>query len=75
MFLLSLPSARLICAAFAVLPLSWLGWLVIEDFMVKRKYRFPPVVPGLPLVGNLLQMPKVDQGPYLKQIGDKYGEM
>jgi len=54
---------------------AWASWLLFEDVNVRRKYRFPPIVPGLPLVGNIFQMPKSDQGPYLKRLGEKYGEM
>lgn len=66
---------RLLFAAIASAIAAYASWLVVQDVRVKLKYRLPPQVPGLPLVGNILQMPKTDQGPYLQKIGRKYGEM
>ena len=62
-------------AAFVSSVLGLLGWILVEEEVTKRRYRFPPIVPGLPFLGNTFQFPKTDQGPYLKRLGDKYGEM
>lgn len=50
---------------------------ILHDYLYEKKYRFPPIVPGLPIVGNSLQLPtRVGlQGPYLAKLADKYGEM
>lgn len=40
-----------------------------------RKYRFPNLVKGLPIIGNTLQMPPNGQGPHLQKLAEKYGEM
>ena len=39
------------------------------------KYRLPPLVPGIPVLGNALQVPPTQQGPWAKQLAEKYGEM
>lgn len=49
--------------------------LWIEDYLHLKKYRYPNLVPGLPLIGNMLQMPATDHGPYLQKLSEKYGEM
>lgn len=50
---------------------------LVHDYQYEKKYRFPPIVPGLPIVGNSLQLPtRVGlQGPYLAKLAEKYGEM
>ncbi|KAI8941340.1 hypothetical protein NX059_002565 [Plenodomus lindquistii] len=54
---------------------GYISFLLIEDFLHLRKYRYPNLVPGLPLLGNTLQLPATDLGPYLQKLGEKYGEM
>ena len=39
------------------------------------KYRLPPLVPGIPIFGNALQVPPTQQGPWAKELAEKYGEM
>lgn len=39
------------------------------------KYRLPPRVPGIPIFGNALQVPPSQQGPWAKELAEKYGEM
>lgn len=39
------------------------------------KYKLPPLVPGVPLFGNTFQIPLVQQGPWAKELAEKYGEM
>jgi hypothetical protein len=73
MSLLFVPSQ--ILSLVLIILVSCLCFLFFEDVALRRKYRFPPIVPGLPFIGNLLQMPTEDHGPYLRKIGDKYGEM
>ncbi|TVY54163.1 Cytochrome P450 monooxygenase patI [Lachnellula cervina] len=41
----------------------------------RKKYKFPPLVPGIPIMGNALQVPPTQQGPWAKSLADKYGEM
>lgn len=59
-----------ICLLGALLILLFAGsitWFVVEDARIKRTYRFPPLVPGLPLASNTFQIPKIGQGPYLRK--------
>lgn len=50
---------------------------LVHDYQYEKKYRFPPIVPGLPIIGNSLQLPtRVGlQGPYLAKLAERYGEM
>lgn len=50
---------------------------LVHDYQHEKKYRFPPIIPGLPIVGNSLQLPtRIGlQGPYLAKLAEKYGEM
>ncbi|KAF2258227.1 cytochrome P450 [Lojkania enalia] len=41
----------------------------------RRKYRLPPGPKGVPLLGNMLQMPAYHQGPWAKEMAEEYGEM
>lgn len=54
---------------------GYIIFLLIEDYVMLKRYRFPNLVPGLPLLGNMLQMPATDHGPYLQKLAEKYGEM
>ncbi|KAF9891620.1 hypothetical protein FE257_003631 [Aspergillus nanangensis] len=40
-----------------------------------RKYKLPPLVPGVPIFGNTFQIPALQQGPWAKKLAEKYGEM
>ncbi|KIX08808.1 uncharacterized protein Z518_03465 [Rhinocladiella mackenziei CBS 650.93] len=46
-----------------------------QNLKFKKAYRFPTLVPGLPIVGNSFQMPVTGQGPFIQRLADKYGEM
>ncbi|KAH7127211.1 cytochrome P450 [Dendryphion nanum] len=48
-------------------------WYLNEQW--KRKYRLPPGPRGIPFFGNMFQMPPVHQGPWAKEMAEKYGEM
>lgn len=50
------------------------GWLsgIVQR---KKRYKLPPVVPGVPVFGNSFQVPAKQQGPWAKQLAEKYGEM
>ncbi len=54
-----------------VLCIRW----VKQSISLRYQYRFPNPVPGLPIIGNSLQMPTTGQGPYLQALGEKYGDM
>ncbi|EXJ70648.1 uncharacterized protein A1O5_05638 [Cladophialophora psammophila CBS 110553] len=75
MALIDLADLRLLLAAGIIVLVGWVAWSIMADIMIQRKYRFPNLVPGLPLIGNALQIPKIDQGPYLQKLGRQYGEM
>ena len=47
----------------------------ITTYLKSRKYKFPPLVPGLPIVGNTFQVPVLHQGEWAKALAEKYGEM
>lgn len=41
----------------------------------QKKYKLPPLVPGVPIFGNALQVPPTQQGQWAKDLAAKYGEM
>lgn len=41
----------------------------------QKKYKLPPIVPGIPVMGNALQVPPSQQGQWAKSLAEKYGEM
>ncbi|PVH78054.1 cytochrome P450 [Cadophora sp. DSE1049] len=45
------------------------------SLFASSKYKLPPRVPGVPIFGNALQVPPVQQGPWAKELAEKYGEM
>ncbi|KAJ3547665.1 hypothetical protein NM208_g1403 [Fusarium decemcellulare] len=55
-------------------------WLLYRTVLVLRfhhKYNFPNLVPGVPLFGNMLQIPTdtAERRLYLHKLAKKYGEM
>lgn len=61
----------------STLLLIWLLYRTVAFFRFRHKYNFPNLVPGVPLFGNMLQIPKDTAGRrlYLHQLAEKYGEM
>jgi len=54
--------------------LLYLVYWAYTSILWHRKYRLPPQVPGLPILGNSLQVP-FPSGMWLKGLADQYGEM
>lgn len=49
---------------------------VVREKIRMSKYKLPPRIPGgLPVIGNTFQMPPTQQGPWAKDLAEKYGEM
>lgn len=44
-------------------------------YQKQKRYKLPPSVPGIPVLGNTLQMPPIMQGQWALQQAKKYGEM
>jgi hypothetical protein len=62
-------------SAVAALGLYIVQYIIRERIRLS-KYKLPPRIPGgLPLIGNTFQMPPKQQGPWAKELADKYGEM
>lgn len=61
----------------STLLLLWLLAHLVNSFRFHKKYNFPNLVPGVPVLGNLLDIPKDIAGRrlYLHKLAQKYGEM
>ena len=46
-----------------------------ERFQWRQKYKLPPGPTGIPFFGNMFQMPPYHQGPWAKDMTERYGEM
>ncbi|KAG5812673.1 hypothetical protein H9Q74_006801 [Fusarium xylarioides] len=59
------------------LVLLWILYRTVLWLRFHRKYKFPSLVPGVPLFGNMLQIPTDTAGRrlYLHKLARKYGEM
>lgn len=55
----------------------WLLHYTLRTWQRRRQYKFPPMVPGLPIFGNSFQMPltQIEQAPWAQSLARKYGEM
>lgn len=60
-------------AAVGILAIAARVWY--SRYVFNQKYRLPPRVPGIPFLGNSLQVPKWHQGPWAMDLANKYGEM
>ena len=62
-----------------VVLLLTIGVIIVSFGLLRRKadqkYKLPPLVPGIPIFGNSFQVPPTQQGPWAKQLAEKYGEM
>jgi hypothetical protein len=54
---------------------TWAVWKIIANIRFNMKYHLPSVVPGLPLLGNIHQLPSEDTCLYFEELAKKYGEM
>lgn len=76
-------SARMFGTHSIALPLAstllllWLLVHLVNSFRFHKKYNFPNLVPGVPILGNLLDIPKdiAARRLYLHKLAQKYGEM
>ncbi|KAH7347962.1 cytochrome P450 [Pyrenochaeta sp. MPI-SDFR-AT-0127] len=69
-------SGNLYITAGAFLVALFIVQKVVQTIQWNQKYRLPPVISGgLPLFGNMFQVPPVQQGPWAKQLAEKYGEI
>lgn len=60
-----------IAGTIAVLLLRY----AILTYRYNKKYKLPNVVPGLPIIGNALQIPFPAGGMWGVETAKKYGEM
>lgn len=67
-----LPLSLLIISGLVLL---WTVHRTIQYVQFRRRYRFPPQVPGIPIFGNLFQILRSDTWRYLKELSHKHGEM
>lgn len=68
-------TALYLYSAVAALTLYVVQYVIREKIRMS-KYKLPPRIPGgLPVIGNTFQMPPTQQGPWAKDLAEKYGEM
>jgi hypothetical protein len=60
---------------FATIILVVILQRVFVKYVGGKKYKFPPRVPGLPVVGNTFQIPPGAGGLWGSEQAKKYGEM
>ena len=63
-----------ILASLSGLALLLVVWL-LQKHRRRSYYKLPPQVPGVPIFGNALQIPALQQGPWAKKLAEQYGEM
>jgi len=69
-----MPEYYLATNAIVVLAIL-VAWKLWSDYSHDKKYRFPPKVPGYPIIGSWLEFPTIYQGEWAKKKAEKYGEM
>lgn len=67
-------SSRIVYLA-PLLIVGWIFWKVVEKISFKQKYCFPNLVPGLPIIGNLHQLPTDAACLHFQKLAQKYGDM
>ena len=63
---------------YYIAPVALLGILCLQalsQYRFNQKYKLPVRIPGLPIIGNTLQIPPLNQGLWGKAMAEKYGEM
>jgi hypothetical protein len=55
-----------------ILVSGWIVWKAVKNFRFHRRYKFPNLVPGLPLVGNALQIPSKDAYIYFQDLAVRF---
>lgn len=68
-------SAQLYLTVGALVTALFIIKRVIQTIRWNQKYKLPPIVPGVPFFGNMFQIPPLQQGPWAKQLAERYGEM
>jgi hypothetical protein len=58
-----------------VTTIGFVLYQAILSFRFRATYKFPNLVPGLPVIGNILQIPKENQRLYFTKLAHQYGEM
>jgi hypothetical protein len=49
--------------------------LILGAIKMRRYKRHPRIKGGVPFFGHIFQVPPVQQGPWAKDLAEKYGEM
>ena len=61
--------------AFVLTFLGLISYHLITTYQFNKKYKLPPLIPGLPIVGNTFQLPPLKQGVWGMRMARQYGEM
>jgi hypothetical protein len=71
----NIPVDRLMYLTLVLLLVGWIVWKVVGNLKFNAKYRLPNVVPGLPLIGNVHQLPREAACLHFEKLAKQYGEV
>jgi len=55
---------------------GFIAWTIFDSIRAKKKYNYPNLVPGLPIIGNTHQLPPHDLCLHVEKLARKYnGDM
>lgn len=72
---LQLVSSRPVALVAVLFVTSYIAWSVFSICREKNKYKLPNLVPGLPIIGNVHQLPSHDLCLHVEQLAKTYGDM
>lgn len=64
-------SSKIFVAVLAIIVVQ----RIVSNYLWNNKYKLPPRIPGLPILGNTFQLPPMRQGLWGQEMTKKYGEM
>jgi hypothetical protein len=69
------PKMQLLASSLIAVIAAFILHRAVQVYLWNKKYRLPPLVPGLPLLGNTFQLPLRRQGIWAREKAQQHGEM